>query len=132
VDVTKFPLTKTDYVAAGSTITLTKYSPDALTYQAKAAQDGFAVFSEIYYADGWNAYIDGKLTPHLRANYVLRALPIPAGTHTVEFRFEPKEYAIGNTVSLISSILLIVALLAAIFYAVKRRPETEQEAQLVA
>ncbi|RYU83721.1 YfhO family protein [Hymenobacter persicinus] len=132
VDVTKFPLTKTDYNAAGSTITLTKYSPDELTYQAKAAQDGLAVFSEIYYADGWNAYIDGKLTPHLRANYVLRALPIPAGTHTVEFKIEPKEYAIGNTISLISSVLLIVALLGAIFYALKRRPAAVEEAQLVA
>jgi len=132
VDVSKFPLTKTSYNAAGSTISLTKYSPDALTYQAKAAQDGFAVFSEIYYQDGWNAYIDGKLTPHLRANYVLRALPIPAGTHTIEFKFEPREYAIGNTVSLISSILLIIALLGAVVYAVKRQPTPAEETPLLA
>ncbi|GAA3944252.1 YfhO family protein [Hymenobacter algoricola] len=129
VDAVKFPLTKTDYAAAGSTISLTKYSPDALTYQANALQDGFAVFSEIYYQDGWNAYIDGKLMPHLRANYVLRALPIPAGAHTVEFKFEPKEYAIGNTVSLISSILLILTLLAAVYYAVKRQPAAAAAAQ---
>ncbi|GAA4001642.1 YfhO family protein [Hymenobacter fastidiosus] len=132
VDASKFPLTKTAYNAAGSTITLTSYSPDALKYSARAVQEGFVVFSEIYYQDGWNAYIDGKLVPHLRANYVLRALPVPAGTHTIEFRFEPKEYAIGNTVSLISSILLIVAMLGAVVYAVKRRPEVVAEAQLVA
>ncbi|TGE20376.1 hypothetical protein E5K00_20460 [Hymenobacter aquaticus] len=122
VDASKFPLNKTAYTAAGSTIALTKYSPDELTYRANAVQDGFVVFSEIYYQDGWNAYLDGKLVPHLRANYVLRALPVPAGSHTIEFKFEPKEYAIGNTVSLVSSVLLILALLGTIFYAVKRKP----------
>jgi uncharacterized membrane protein YfhO len=94
-----------------------------LKYQANAAQDGFVVFSEIYYQDGWNAYIDGKKTPHLRANYVLRALPVPAGQHTIDFKFEPTEYAIGNTVSLVSSVVLLLMILAALYYAVKRKPE---------
>ncbi|UOQ73753.1 YfhO family protein [Hymenobacter cellulosilyticus] len=122
VDASKFPLAKTTYNAAGSTIALTSYSPDELKYRATAVQDGFVVFSEIYYQDGWNAYLDGKLVPHLRANYVLRALPVPAGTHTIEFKFEPKEYAVGNTVSLVSSVLLILALLGTIVYALKRKP----------
>ena len=104
---------QTEYATEGSTIALTKYSPNALTYRTTAAQAGLVVFSEIYYADGWQAFIDGKEVPHLRADYVLRALPVPAGTHTIEFRFEPTQYAIGNTVSLVSSILLIALLLAA-------------------
>ncbi|WBA41521.1 YfhO family protein [Hymenobacter canadensis] len=123
VDVAKFPLAKTSFSAPGSTITLTDYSPDALKYRATATADAFAVFSEIYYADGWNAYLDGKLVPHVRANYVLRAMPVPAGTHTIEFKFEPTEYAIGNTVSLVSSVLLIVVLLGLVVYTV-RQPET--------
>ncbi|PJJ48687.1 YfhO family protein [Hymenobacter chitinivorans] len=133
VDASKFPLAKTTYNAAGSTIALTNYSPDELKYRTTAVQDGFVVFSEIYYQDGWNAYLDGKLVPHLRANYVLRALPVPAGTHTIEFKFEPKEYAVGNTVSMISSVLLILTLLGTIFYALKRQPtEPAEEARLAA
>ncbi|AHJ95917.1 YfhO family protein [Hymenobacter swuensis] len=123
VDVSKFPLSQTTYPAEGSSIALTKYTPNALTYRATAAQAGLVVFSEIYYADGWQAFIDGKEVPHLRANYVLRALPVPAGTHTIEFKFEPAAYTIGNTVSLVSSVLLIGAMLVALFYALKQRPE---------
>ncbi|GAB3300589.1 YfhO family protein [Hymenobacter tenuis] len=123
IDASKFSVPKTTYATAGSNIALTKYSPDALTYRANAAQDGLVVFSEIYYADGWNAYLDGKKVPYLRANYVLRALPVPAGTHTIEFKFEPSEYALGNTISLVSSILLVAGLLVALFYAIKHRPE---------
>jgi len=125
VDASKFPLAKTSYNAPGSTIILTKYEPDALTYRATATADAFVVFSEIYYADGWNAYLDGKLVPHLRANYVLRAMPLPAGTHTIEFKFEPTEYAIGNTVSLVSSVLLILLLVGAVVYAVRQKPSGE-------
>ena len=125
VDASKFPLTKTSYNAPGSTIALTKYEPDALTYRATATADAFVVFSEIYYADGWNAYLDGKKVPYVRANYVLRAMPLPAGTHTIEFRFEPTEYAIGNTVSLVSSVLLILALVGAVVYAVRRKNTPE-------
>lgn len=122
VDVSKFPLDQTNYDAAGSTISLTSYSPDALKYQANAVRPGLAVFSEIYYKDGWNAYIDGQPAPYLRANYVLRAMPVPAGQHTIEFKFEPREYAIGNTVSLVASILLLLMLVGAGVYAVKRQP----------
>ncbi|WP_045687990.1 YfhO family protein [Hymenobacter sp. AT01-02] len=134
VDASKFPLEKTAYSASGSTIALTAYEPDKLTYRANAAQDGFVVFSEIYYKDGWNAYLDGKQVPHVRANYVLRAMQVPAGTHTIEFRFEPTQYAIGNTVSMVSSILLLLVLVGALYYALKHRPEphTVQDTLLAA
>ncbi len=122
VDASKFPGLKNEYAAEGSTIALTKYSPNALTYRTTAVQDGLVVFSEIYYADGWQAYIDGKPVPHLRADYVLRALPVPKGTHTIEFKFEPTQYALGNTVSLVASVLLIIAMLAALYYAFHHRP----------
>lgn len=120
VDVSKFPQSKTSYDPTGSTIQLTSYSPNALTYVANATQPGLAVFSEIYYADGWNAYIDGQLTPHLRANYVLRALPVPAGKHTVEFKFEPKEYQIGNIISMVASVLLLLVLIGGVVLALRR------------
>jgi len=123
VDASKFPTTKTAYIVAGSTIRLSNYAPDELKYQVNAAQDGFVVFSEIYYKDGWNAYLDGKPAPYVRANYVLRAMAVPAGQHTIEFKFEPKEYAVGNIVSLVSSVVLVLALLAALYYAIKRKPE---------
>ncbi|MCD4744685.1 MAG: YfhO family protein, partial [Bacteroidales bacterium] len=67
----------------------TEYKPNHLTYQYKSNNDQIAVFSEIYYDKGWNAYIDGNLMPHFRSNYVLRAMIVPKGEHTIEFKFEP-------------------------------------------
>ena len=94
-----------------STIRLLEYKPNYLKYQAHVSKgEPLAVFSEIYYPKGWKASIDGKETDHLRVNYVLRALPVPAGDHEIEFRFEPDSYFIGNKISLASSLLLIVAL----------------------
>ena len=114
VDASKFPQQKAaTYDATGATIALTNYSPDELKYSYNAKSDALAVFSEIYYADGWQAYIDGKPVPHLRANYVLRALPVPAGAHTIEFKFAPKAYTIGNAVSLASSIALLLVIVGA-------------------
>ena len=68
------------------------------------------IFSEIYYDKGWNAYVDNKLTPHFRANYVLRGMQVPAGNHTVEFKFEPTSYYTGETVAYASSIILLLLL----------------------
>lgn len=121
VDVSKFPASVKTSSAVGSVIKLVSYSPDELVYIAKTAQTGLAVFSEIYYKDGWNAYIDGKLTPHIRVNYVLRALEIPAGTHKIEFRFEPKDYALGNTISMACSVFLLVCMAGAVAFVVRGR-----------
>jgi hypothetical protein len=95
-----------------STIKAVDYKPNAIRYQSTNAQNGLAVFSEMYYADGWNAYIDGKKMPHIRVDYALRALEIPAGTHRIEFKFEPEVVQKGSTIALYSSagMLVLVAL----------------------
>lgn len=92
-------------------IRLASYKPDELIYQCKTQEEKLAVFSEIYYEKGWNAYIDNKLTPHIRVNYVLRALKIPDGVHKIVFKFEPTSYYAGEKISLASSILLVSLLL---------------------
>ncbi|NER16697.1 YfhO family protein [Spongiivirga citrea] len=92
-------------------IELTKYKPDHLTYKASTTSRQFAVFSEMYYEDGWNVYVDGKLIPHVKVNYVLRGCEIPKGEHTIEFKFEPQVVKTGSTIALAGSLifLLIVA-----------------------
>ena len=91
-----------------STIKMTGYSLEHLKYESNAAENQFAVFSEIYYKDGWNAYIDGELTPHYRVNYVLRGMEIPSGSHIIEFKFEPEVIQKGNLISLISYAFLLL------------------------
>ena len=113
VDVSKFKTSKTNYSNEGS-IQLENYDPKHLTYKVDVNGDALAAFSEIYYPKGWNAYIDGKLTEYIRCNYVLRGLEIPAGKHTVEFKFEPSSYYKGNQISLIFSIILIVAIIGVV------------------
>jgi len=100
-------------------ISLTEYKPNHLSYQSKAATEQLTVFSEIYYDKGWNAYIDGKLTPHFRVDYVLRAMRIPAGEHKIEFKFEPQVYAVGEKISLAGSVLLFLLVGAALFFSMK-------------
>ncbi|MEI7726594.1 MAG: YfhO family protein [Bacteroidota bacterium] len=92
-------------------ITLDQYAANELQYHYRTKNKGLAVFSEIYYPKGWNAYVDGQLTPHFRANYVLRAMVLPAGEHKIRFKFEPAVFVIGEKISLISSIILIALVL---------------------
>ena len=91
-----------------NTIALTGYKANELKYHSKASSEQLAVFSDVYYKDGWNAYIDGKLTPYFRADYVLRAMMVPAGSHEVVFRFEPEVIKKGSTITLFSYALLIL------------------------
>jgi len=92
-------------------IKLTEYQPNYLKYDATVISGPqLAVFSEIYYPKGWKSFIDGKETPHIQADYVLRAMVVPAGKHQIEFKFEPSSYFVGNKVSLASSILLLLAI----------------------
>jgi len=91
-----------------ASIELLVYKANELQYTSSSSADQFAVFSEIYYKEGWNAYIDGELQPHYRANYVLRALPVPKGMHTVVFKFEPTIISKGNLVNLTSVFLFVL------------------------
>jgi hypothetical protein len=92
-----------------ATIKLVDYRANRLQYQTSALSEQLAVFSEIYYDKGWKAYVDGKEVPHIRVNYVLRAMRIPAGQHKVEFKFEPEVYYTGEKIALAGSLLLILA-----------------------
>ena len=102
-------------VAEGDRIELVSYQPNELEYSYTAEGERLAVFSDIYYPEGWLCFVDGKESDHFRANYVLRAMVLPGGTHQVRFVFEPSTYINGNRVSLASSVLLI--LLAAGYFA---------------
>lgn len=102
-------------------ITLLSYKPNDLVYETESKDKGFAVFSEIYYPKGWNAYVDGNLTPHACVNYVLRGMELPAGKHKVEFKFEPQTYKTGNTLAMIGSMLLLVSVAVGLFFANKNK-----------
>ncbi|MBQ5872934.1 MAG: YfhO family protein [Bacteroidales bacterium] len=89
-------------------------NPDLKIYKTKSTTAQLCVFSEIYYKEGWKAYIDGKEAPILRANYVLRALEVPAGEHTIELRCEPDTLKTFNIINLIGSILIVIFVIGAI------------------
>ena len=103
-------------------IVLSEYKPNYLKYDSKTKTDLFAVFSEIYYADGkgWQAYIDGKPAEHFRANYLLRAMNVPAGNHTIEFKFESGALSLGKTLSFISSLSLLLLFAGGLFWHFKK------------
>jgi len=104
-----------------ASIKLESYVPNKLEYSFNASSEQMVIFSEIYYDKGWNAYIDGEQKPYFRANYILRAMTIPAGQHQIVFKFEPKVWVIGERVSLASSLLLLFLLAAGAFVEVKKR-----------
>lgn len=103
-----------------SKIELASYEPNHLVYESASSSEKMAVFSEIYYDKGWNAYIDGEPVPHFRVNYILRALVVPPGKHTIEFKFHPKTYYTGQKISLASSIILLLSLFGLSFMELKK------------
>ena len=105
-----------------SIIELIEYHPNSLSYKANIKnKNSLAVFSEIWYPEGWKAYIDGKEVDILRANYILRALVIPEGEHEITFSFEPTSYYVGNKVSLAGSLVLLIVLLAGLLIFIKKQ-----------
>ena len=98
------------------TIALEVYKPNYLKYISKSKNEGLAVFSEIYYEKGWNAYVDGVKTDHFPVDYVLRAMIVPAGDHTIEFKFEPEVVKTGSTITLISAVLMLLLLIGGIYF----------------
>jgi hypothetical protein len=105
-----------------ATITLEEYRPNRLKYKTNATSEQFAVFSEVYYDShlGWNAYVDGKKVDHIRVDYLLRGMRIPAGQHTIDFKFEPESFAKGEIITLISSLLLLFGVIGAVVYEVMK------------
>ncbi len=104
-----------------STIQLTDYEANKLRYQVDAKKDELAVFSEIYYPDGWQITIDGQPAQMLRANYTLRALPIPAGTKTVEFYFNPTSIKVTDTIAYVAILLMLLTAAGAIYFNVRKK-----------
>ncbi len=108
-------------------ILLKSYQPNELKYDFQSKSDQLAVFSEIYYDKGWNAYINGEKANYIRGNYLLRAMYLKQGNYEIVFKFEPSSYRIGNIIAISSSILLALALLVFVFiYAKKRKFKSEK------
>jgi hypothetical protein len=110
-------------VDSTAAITLTAHQPNKLTYKSSNTNDGFAVFSEIYYGNGWIATIGGKEMPIQRVNYTLRGLQIPAGNHDIEFKFEPQVVQTGSMIALGSSALLGLFLIGGIWFGFRKEKE---------
>ena len=104
------------------TIQLTAYTPDKLTYLSNSPTGQVAVFSETWYRgnEDWKAYVDGKETPHFRADYVLRGMRIPAGKHTIEFRFDPPVVVLGNRLDLFANLALIALIAAGLWFSLRK------------
>ncbi|MCZ2140511.1 MAG: YfhO family protein, partial [Bacteroidia bacterium] len=109
---------------SSATIKLTLYQPNKLVYESTTSSPQIAVFSEVFYDKGWNAYIDGNLVNHFRCDYILRGLKIPEGKHSIEFKFEPKAVQTGQQISLVSSILLYGGLVLVLLFNIFKRPKT--------
>lgn len=104
-----------------ASIQLKTYRPNYLKYTSNNSKNGFGVFSEMYYQNGWKATIDGKEVQIYNVNYVLRGLSIPAGKHTIEFKFEPQVVQTGSRIALTSSILIFLLLLGGVYFETKKK-----------
>ena len=103
-----------------SSICLTSYAPNRLTYETNNAQDGIAVFSEIYYPDGWHVTIDGQPAELARADYILRTMYVPAGQHTIEMRFDPTSLHVTEGIAYGALALLVIGIIVAVLIAKRK------------
>lgn len=110
-DITRFPdyAAESTYSAEGE-VTLSDYHPEEMVYEFSSPEKQFVVFSEIYYAPGWNAYIDGDPASYLRVDYLLRGIEVPAGDHEITFKYEPFSLEGGNKIIILSSILMLLGI----------------------
>jgi hypothetical protein len=102
-----------------ASIALIQYKPNYLKYESSNNNKGFAVFSEIYYDNGWQAYIDGNQAEFSNVNYVLRGMEIPKGRHIIEFKFEPQVVKTGSKITLATSVLVAILIILGLFYQIK-------------
>ena len=111
----------------GDTIYETDYAPNKLTYKAHSANGGLAVFSEIYFPWGWKATIDGKEAKICRVNYVLRAMQLPAGDHTIVFTFDPQEVHKTESMAKTSVYIILLLILAALGWGIYKGFKNKEE-----
>ncbi|HMB99558.1 MAG TPA: YfhO family protein, partial [Flavobacteriaceae bacterium] len=108
-------------VDSTASIQVIEYKPNYIKYESNNINDGFAVFSEIYYPEDWKSYIDGQEAPHIRVDYVLRGMEIPAGKHIVEFKFDPQVVKTGSKIALASSFIFVILFLGGLFLELKNK-----------
>ncbi len=104
-----------------ATIQLKEVKPNYLKYESNNSNEGFVVFSEVYYGNGWKTFIDGEETSHVRVNYTLRGMNTPLGKHTIEFKFDPDVVKTGSGIALASSVLFGILLLVGLFFEFKKK-----------
>lgn len=121
----KNQIKQTSEVDSSASIKLVQNLNDKIEYSYESATPQVAVFSEIYYPRGWDAFIDGKPSEYFRTDYALRGMYLPSGKHKIEFKFEPSSYFTGRTISIISTFVVALVILIAIFYGIKQRKEPE-------
>jgi hypothetical protein len=121
----KNQIKQTYEVDSSASIKLVQNLNDKIEYSYESATPQVAVFSEIYYPRGWDAFIDGKPSEYFRTDYALRGMYLPSGKHKIEFKFEPSSYFTGRTISIISTFVVALVILIAIFYGIKQRKEPE-------
>jgi hypothetical protein len=110
-----------------SSIRLTKSDADIMEYEANCNGPQFAVFSEIYYPVGWNAYVDGNKTAYCQTNYILRGMSLPSGKHVIKFIFEPPSVKKGKSIMFIASIFVLLALVGGLFMAWRQRQPVQSD-----
>ncbi|MDQ3141212.1 MAG: YfhO family protein, partial [Bacteroidota bacterium] len=124
----EFPnyVTTTSFTKNG-TIQLTDYKPNHLQYQSSSSSEQLAVFSEIWYGPdkGWDAYIDGALVKHIRVNYALRAIKIPAGQHKIEFKFQPHKVYMARSVTYYSSLITLLLLVGGLIWYFRKKKNSD-------
>lgn len=115
-------LSKKSFTGEG-TVKMTSYAPNKITYDADLKGNQLVVFSEVYYNDGWKAFVDGKELPILKVNYLLRGTEIKGGKHKIELVFDLPKYHTGNTIAMIGSLVMFILVGAVFFFFFKRRKE---------
>ena len=106
-------------------IEMKSYKPNELVYEFESSADELVVFSEIWTSDGWKMTVDGKEHKILRADYMMRAALIPAGNHEIVMRYEPGVWKVGNAISFVTSLIILLALVAAVAFAFKQKKTEE-------
>ena len=110
-----------------ATINLVKYDNDTIQYQTNAKSPQFAVLSEVYYPAGWNAYIDGKKTDYVQTNYVLRGIVVPAGRHTIDFKFEPKIVFTAQAITYTANALFWLSIIVSMVFFWRKKEASERQ-----